>query len=438
MESDRYGNPLGSASADARLAYQTGLDQMLASVDGVEESFARAVSADEGFALAHLALARSRRIMGQGGDIATPLSRARHLARNCSEQERGQIHCLGLLLEGNGQAAWRAIQEHVKAYPRDALVVQPTTGVFGLIGFSGRPGREAEHLAWCDALSPHYPDDWWFLGQHGFARVETGRLGPGRKDIERSQAINPGSATGAHYFSHLLYESGRHREGFEYLATWIDDCDSPGPLHCHLNWHMALWALHLGWPDRMWEIWRTGIAPDHAIGPPINVLTDGVSLMFRAEIAGVSVQRDHWAGLAEYARTHFPTSGISFADAHAVLAHSRAGDGETVAAITGSTAGTAAGHVVTLARAFEAMNAGDWPAATAELSKILPDHERLGGSRAQRDLIEFFLALSLVRQGRAEKAGKMLRTRRPQVAFRPPVQGLGGLDVRPGTVSETG
>lgn len=438
MESDRYGNPLGSASADARLAYQAGLDQMLASADGVEESFARAVSADEGFALAHLALARSRRVMGQGGDIATPLSRARHLARNCSEQERGQIHCLGLLLEGNSQAAWRAIQEHVKAYPRDALVVQPTTGVFGLIGFSGRSGREAEHLAWCDALSPHYPDDWWFLGQHGFARVETGRLGPGRKDIERSLAINPGSATGAHYFSHLLYESGRHREGFEYLATWIDDCDSPGPLHCHLNWHMALWALHLGWPDRMWEIWRTGIAPNHAIGPPINVLTDGVSLMFRAEIAGVSVQRDQWAGLAEYARIHFPTSGISFADAHAVLAHSRAGDDETVAAITGSTTGAAAGHVGTLARAFEAMNAGDWPAATAELSKILPDHERLGGSRAQRDLIEFFLALSLVRQGRADKAGKMLRTRRPQVAFRPPVQGLDGLDVRPGTVPETG
>ncbi len=437
MESDRYGNPLGSASADARLAYQAGLDQLLASADGAEESFARAVSADEGFALAHLALARSRRIMGQGGDIATPLSRARRLARNCSSQERSQIHCLGLLLEGDSQAAWRAIKEHVKAYPRDALVVQPTTGVFGLIGFSGRPGREAEHLAWCDALSPHYPDDWWFLGQHGFARVEAGRLEPGGKDIERSLAIHPGSATGAHYHAHLLYESGRHREGFEYLATWIGDCDTPGPLHCHLCWHMALWALQLGWPDRMWDIWQTEIAPEHAIGPPINVLTDGVSLLFRAEIAGISVQRDLWDGLAEYAQTHFPTSGISFVDAHAVLAHARAGDGEMVASITGSTAGTAAGHVGTLARAFEAMNAGDWPAATAELTEILPDHERLGGSRAQRDLIEFFLALTLVRQGRADEAGKMLLTRRPQVACRPPVQDLDVPDVRPGAASES-
>ncbi len=437
MESDRYGNPLGSSSADARLAYQAGLDQLLASVDGMEESFARAVSADEGFALAHLALARCRRIAGQGGDTATPLSRARSLARNCSRQERRQIHCLGLLLEGHSQAAWKAIKKHVKEYPRDALVVQPTMGVFGLIGFSGRPGREAEYLAWCDALSPHYPDDWWFLGQHGFARVEAGQLEPGRRDLERSLAINPGSATGAHYFGHLLYESGQHREGFEYLAAWLEDCGSPGPLHCHLHWHMALWALHLGWMDRMWEIRQAGIVPGNAIGPPINVLTDGVSLLFRAEIAGVPVQRDRWAGLAEYAKTHFPTSGISFVDAHAVLAHFRAGNGELVAAITGGTAGTAVGHVDILARALEAMNAGDWPAATCELTKILPDHERLGGSRAQRDLIEFFLALTLVRQGRTAEAGKMLQIRRPHVAFRPPVHGLHNTDVWPGPVSET-
>ena len=437
MESDRYGNPLGSSSADARLAYQAGLDQLLASADGMEESFARAVSADEGFALAHLALARSRRIVGQGGDIAAPLSRARKLARNCSMQEQGQIHCLGLLLEGNSQAAWKAIRQHVQEYPRDALVVQPTTGVFGLIGFSGRPGRETEHLAWCDALSSHYPDDWWFLGQHGFARVEAGQLEPGRRALERSLEINPGSATGAHYFSHFLYECGRHREGFEYLAAWLEGCASPGPLHCHLHWHMALWALHLGWADRMWEIWRTGIVPDHAIGPPINVLTDGVSLLFRAEIAGISVPRDHWARLAQYARTHFPTAGISFADAHAVLAHSRAGDGEMAAAIAGSMAGTAAGHVRVLARASEAMGAGDWPAAASELAGILPDHERLGGSRAQRDLIEYFLALALVRQGRADEAGKMLQTRRPQVAFRPPVHGLDSPDTRPNPVPGT-
>ena len=436
MESDRYGNPLGTTSADARLAYQTGLDQLLASADGMEESFARAVSADEGFALAHLALARSRYLLGQGGDIATPLSRARELARYCSHQERGQIHCMGLLLEGDGQAAWKAIRDHVKEFPRDVLVVQPTTGVFGLIGFSGRPGREAEHLAWCDALLTHYADDWWFLGEYGFAQIEAGWPEQARRFLEQSLMIHPGSATGAHCYAHLLYECGQHREGLEYLTAWLADSGRPGPLIGHLYWHLALWALLLEDPNRMWEIWRTELMLDRANGPPINVLTDCVSILFRAEIAGHSVRRDQWGRLAQYAATHFPTIGTSFVDFHSALAHSRAGNRRMVAKFIDTKAGTAAGHVGMLARAFEAMSAEDWPAAMAELVKILPDHERLGGSRAQRDLIEYFLALVLVRQGRADEARETLMARRPHVAVRPPVHGLELPAVRSDTVQK--
>ncbi len=49
---------------------------------------------------------------------------------------------------------------HSVEYPRDACVVQPCLGVFGLIGFRGKPEREAEHLAFVERLAPHYGDDW--------------------------------------------------------------------------------------------------------------------------------------------------------------------------------------------------------------------------------------------------------------------------------------
>ena len=39
-------------------------------------------------------------------------------------------------------------------------------------------------------------------------------------------------------------------------------------------------------------------------------------------------------------------------------------------------------------------------------------HERVGGSRAQRDLIEYALVVSLLRAGRIEEARRLLQTRR--------------------------
>ena len=90
MHTDRYGNPLSSQSAAAREAYVAGLDRLLEATAGMEEAFRQAVAADEDFALAHLGLARARKMLGQGGDVAGPLARARALADGSSLQERKQ------------------------------------------------------------------------------------------------------------------------------------------------------------------------------------------------------------------------------------------------------------------------------------------------------------------------------------------------------------
>ena len=42
---------------------------------------------------------------------------------------------------------------------RDVLTMQPCSTVFGLIGFSGRRGRDAQMLAFMSGLAPHYHGD---------------------------------------------------------------------------------------------------------------------------------------------------------------------------------------------------------------------------------------------------------------------------------------
>lgn len=424
MFHDRYGNPLSTSSAAARDAYVEGMDRFLAAAPGVEDAFAEAVAADEGFALAHLAIARNRQVMGRGALVAEPLAAARAHAGGVSAQEAGQIHALGRLLDGKPAPAFEAIGAHLADHPRDAMVAQPCMGVFGLIGFSGRPGREAEMLAFTTALAPHYGDDWWFLSAHAFAEMEAGETAAAEGTIERALLGNPRNANGAHYKSHLHYETGDSTGGLAYLVDWRQDYDRSALLHCHISWHIALWSLAAGDVERMWREIDAAIAPGAAWGPSLNVVTDMAAILYRAGLAGVEVPPERWRQVSAYAAECFPNPGLAFADVHAALAHSMAGNGEALAKIVGGAKGPAGDVVRDLAEGFGAMAVGRWDEAVEHLAPVMADHARIGGSRAQRDLIEYAMLACLLKLGRAEEARRLLATRRPVAGSPAAVAGL--------------
>lgn len=424
MLQDRYGNTLSTSSAAARDAYVEGIDRFLAAQPGVEASFEAAVAADDGFALGHMALARARQAMAKGDDTKAPMAAAQALAGGLTARERAHVEALSLLVSGQGPAAYKAIRAHLLEHPRDVLVAQTCTGVFGMIGFSGQPGREAEQLAFTSALAPHYGDDWWFLGQHAFSQVEAGQTGPATASIERSMALNPKNAHGAHIRSHVYYEAGETEAGYGYIAGWRSDYEKAGQLHCHIAWHVALWALERGDVETMWRVYDADVGPGSAWGPPLNLLTDSAALLFRAELAGVAVPPERWRAVSEYAARLFPNPGIAFADVHAALAHAMAGDGAALARIVTEAKGPAGDLVRALAEGFGALAAGDWTAAVTHLTAAMPQHERIGGSRAQRDLVEYALLNALLRQGKAEEARLLLSVRRPLKAGAHAVKGL--------------
>lgn len=68
----------------------------------------------------------------------------------------------------------------------------------------------------------------------------------------------------------------------------------------------------------------------------------------------------------------------------------------------------AAGPIVpALAEAFGAFASSDWSSAVKSIEPLLGEHERIGGSRAQRDLIECTLMAALARAGRGADAGRL-------------------------------
>jgi hypothetical protein len=66
-----------------------------------------------------------------------------------------------------------------------------------------------------------------------------------------------------------------------------------------------------------------------------------------------------------------------------------------------------------LARGFVAFERGDYAAAIAALAPLARQSERIGGSRAQHDLIEFTLLKAYLNTGLLEEARELLATRRP-------------------------
>jgi hypothetical protein len=411
MVTDRYGNALTSTSVDARNAYVAGVDLLLSANIGAEQQFRRAITYDDGFALAHVGLARTLQVYGQFVGARAAMDRARELASGLSARERGHVVALGHLIDGNNTAALAAVREHLKLYPCDAMVLAPCTSALGLFGLSGIAGRDKDLRTLLDALAPAYGDDWWFGGMHAFAQIETGDLGLGLATIERALAGNPRNAHGAHIRGHAYYESDEAASGLQFLRDWWGGYSKTAQMHCHISWHLALWELELGNTSAAWDIYHSYLKPGASWGPPLNALSDCASFLFRAEMAGELRDPALWRDLSAYATRWYPEPGVCFADVHAALAHAFAGDAEALGKIVSGARGAAADIVAPVARAFGAFCRQAWPEVVADLMPIMTTHERVGGSRAQRDLVEYALVVSLLRTGRSGEARHLLQAR---------------------------
>ena len=418
MLADRYGLPVSSTSEAARDAYVAGADCILSATAGWRDHFGGAIEADPMFALAHIGLARGLFLQADVTPAREAAARARDLAKGATLRERSHVNAIALPIEGKPVDALAAIHEHLRQWPRDAMVLAPATGVFGLIGFSGRQEREEELYRVLHDIAPHYGDDWWFLSVYAFAASESGRLDEAWRLIEPSMVANPRNAHGAHIRVHVLHEMGEMTRAMEYLDRWMPSYDRRGLLHCHLSWHVALTALSIGRPERAWDAYRSGVHPGGSWGPPINVVSDAAAFLWRAELVGGERRAAPWHEVRDYALKCFPKAGLPFADVHVGLACIATGDlaglerlaaelRERIAAGK-SPAGTV---VPTIVEGFTAYANSDWNGAIRSLERVLPETVRIGGSRAQRDLIEYTLIAAYLKAERLADARALVRRR---------------------------
>jgi hypothetical protein len=174
--------------------------------------------------------------------------------------------------------------------------------------------------------------------------------------------------------------------------------------------------LALGQSDRAWQTYREHVHPGGAWGPPLNVVTDAVSFLWRAELAGAARSPALWRELRNYCASAFPNAGVFFVDVHIALALVANDDFDGLQRLAAELRErVAVGHlppgevVPDLVEAFGAYGAGDLGRTIRLLEKALPETVRIGGSRAQRDIVAKTLLAAYLKAGRPEDARRLQR-----------------------------
>jgi hypothetical protein len=162
------------------------------------------------------------------------------------------------------------------------------------------------------------------------------------------------------------------------------------------------------------------MALDRHSGGPQQRMSDGAAFLWRSELAGHPRDTAAWRAMFEYAKRALPRPGAGLADLHVILAQAVVGDDavldvrarqmEDLARQGRYPSGC---YLPVLARGFAAFERGDFAAAIEAFAPLAGQSERIGGSRAQHDLIEFTLLKAYLEADRLEEARSLLTARRP-------------------------
>lgn len=411
---DPYGLPI-TASGGAAEAYVEALGRILRVRSGAEKLIAEAVAADPDFALGHAVLALLGVEWGADVDVDVALAAAHRGAGRCDERERRFID-VATARVNEPRASESGLLAYIHAYPEDALAVSIAVPT---IAFGGATEIPAEAWALVEGVAPAYRGDWWHTGLLAFVRQEQDRFAEALELANRSLALEPAAGHAVHARAHVHYETDDHKTGLAWLDRWIQTCGAQASHRAHFAWHAALHELALGDDQAVRARYRAQLAPPTVTG--VRALVDSASLLWRGRLAGVWASPDIAPVLAGVAPDLLIDPPTGFVALHAAVALAAAGDCGALARLRRRASvrpePVFTETVAPLADALVELVHGNPDRATDALL-ALTGVERLGGSAAQREIVEDTLIYCATQAARPELAATLLAERHERRAAR--------------------
>jgi tetratricopeptide (TPR) repeat protein len=412
---DAHGNPM-SGDAAAIATYDRAIDRYLRFHPDVLDATAELAEADDpapmGLALhAYLHLSST-----DPADLAAARDAQRTLEIKAgNDRERAHAKAIGAWLDGDWVGAGARLDDVLVRWPADVLALLLGHQLDFFVGdaqnLRDRPARSLRQL------DPDDPHTAFVRGMSAFGLEESGHYGQAIDAGLAAIATNPDDVWAIHAVVHTHEMLGRVDDGVRFMRAEATDWRTGNLFTVHNWWHLALFELEAGRPDRALEIYDAEIHTDASLCVPIEML-DASALLWRLYLDRAETGK-RFATLADAWATTATVTGepwYVFNDLHAVMAFAGSGridDANGVvsrlqewldAGPNGTNAMMTADVGLPACRAVVAFAEDRHDDVIDELLPIRRTFARFGGSHAQRDALQRTLLESALRARRWDLA----------------------------------
>jgi hypothetical protein len=218
----------------------------------------------------------------------------------------------------------------------------------------------------------------------------------------------------------VMETANRREEGVAFLESTRADWAPAHFMAHHNGWHLALFLIEQGRFDEVLADYDRFSAPKLADDATLDRV-DVASLLWRLELAGVDVG-DRWAPVADKWMAHVDDHLLAFNDLHCAFAAARSPDPDHATRLSHSlddyerlglgdnrqVTAEVGRHLIDGALAFAG---GDYAHAVEAILPVRHDAVRIGGSHAQRDIVNLTLIAAAERSGQWRLARALLAER---------------------------
>ncbi len=425
MAKDQQGLALAGSSASADAFDRAVADYYALGGDPVG-ILKGALAVDPVFALGGAAIAALFMIGGFRGDhpeVAGALAAAEATIGGASEREQLHLAAVKALAAGWSGRALRLWEEILVDHPTDALALRFSQDAYFLLGesFAIRDSVARVLPAW----ERGNPLTSYVLGLYAFGLEETGELARAERHGREALARNPSDAWAVHALAHVMETANRQEEGIAFLKSSHADWSSAHFMAGHNGWHLAVYLIEQGRFAEVLADYDRFTATKLADDATLDRI-DAASLLWRLELAGVDVG-ERWAPVARQWMAHVDDHVLAFNDLHLAIAAARSNNPDDVKRLRRSLedyerfgAGDNREVTITVGRSLiegvQRFAERDYAGSVEAILPVRYQAFRIGGSHAQRDIVNQTLIAAAERAGQWRLARALLAER---VAVRP-------------------
>jgi hypothetical protein len=399
---DRWGVPVRSGSAEAVALLDQAIEDLAALAGDPVADAGAAVAAEDSLVLAHIYRAYLALYGTTPEGVATAAEMVKKLDEAVlGEREAHHLRAARSWADGDWQAATRSLERALLCHPRDLLALKVAQDLNFFLGnrLELRDAAARVLPAWPQGL----PGWGYVQGIYAFGLEENADYRQAESRARAALDHNPRDVWSVHALAHVFEMEGSQRDGVEFLTASADHW-SGSFFAIHNWWHRTLYHLELGEIDEALRLYDAPIRAGRST-EWLDVV-DAAGLLWRLSLFGVDIT-ERAALLAADIDDLVGDPVYIFNDWHALMAFGLAGDRARVERVilanrhlTAPTNRAAAEHAgLDLLEAFAAFAAGRPDRTIDLLIDIRPRANAVGGSHAQRDVIDLTLIAAAARAG---------------------------------------